>query len=348
MMPDSPARLGPNPGPRARPTMELAMTSRPLLTSLLVTAALALSVPSTTAGVSVRVTATGSVSANQVAAGPLASVAVGEAAVMSFLLDSDAFVDNTFFPTRGYVIDEASFELAFDSATAGLQDPFPTGPAPYFVLRDNDPAIDGFFISRNTGFWSGLPLDEDGQSGPFDDVLTVTYGDTLLAGLDILDALGTYDLTGLTSQSWTLDDGQTSPLSIAFESLSIETADDPWQDLGGGTVGINGPLNLVGGGTLVGGTPATLDLTNAPAGALTLAWLSFSSVPFAALGGTVHATPFSNQFLFVADGAGAVSLGITWPAGLPVGTEAWFQFFAADASVIYGLTVSNGLKATTP
>lgn len=323
-------------------------TVRPLLTSLSCTAALALAVPSAAAGVSVRVTATGSVTSNQVAAGPLTAVAVGETAVMSFLLDTDDFVDNLFFPTRGYVIDEASFELAFDSATVGLQDPFPAGPPPYFVLRDDDPDIDGFFVSRNTGFWSGVPLDEDGQSGPFDDVLTVTYGTTLLSGLDVLDALGSYDLNGLTSQSWTLDDGAASPVAIAFSSMTLELADDPWQDLGGGTSGLNGPLTLAGGGSLVAGTPATLDLTNAPAGALTLAWLSFSSVPFAALGGTVHATPFSNQFLFVADGAGAVSLGVTWPAGIPVGSEAWFQFFAADASVIYGLTVSNGLKATTP
>ena len=322
--------------------------ARSLLATLLCSAALATLVPSVEAGESLRVTFTGEVTSNLVSTGQLGQVGVGEAVSMSFLIDSDVFVDSMFFPTRGYVIDDASFELQFDSTTIGLEDPFPSGPPPYFVLRDNDPSIDGFFVARNIGFWNGVPLAQVGQFESYSNNASVTYDGSLLSSLDVLGALGTYDLTGLTFESWTIDDGTTSPVVIAYQGLTIEPADGPWEDLGGGTPGINGPLTLAGTGSLVGGTPASLDLTAAPANALTIAWLSFSSAPVAALGGTVHATPFSSQFLFNANAAGAVSLGVTWPAGIPSGTEAWFQFFAADPSVVWGITLSNALKITTP
>jgi hypothetical protein len=121
-----------------------------------------------------------------------------------------------------------------------------------------------------------------------------------------------------------------------------------WLDLGGGTVGSNGAVTLVGTGSLVSGTMANLDLTNAPPGALTLAWLSFASAPQSFFGGTIHATPFTNQIFFIADGSGSVALSTTWPTGIPTGSEAWFQFLVADPSVIWGITLSNGLKITTP
>ena len=69
--------------------------------------------------------------------------------------------------------------------------------------------------------------------------------------------------------------------------------------------------------------------------------------PFAALGGTVHAFPFANQLPFNADAAGTFTGATTWPAGLPMGTEIYFQFIVQDLSVPDGLTLSNGLKATT-
>jgi hypothetical protein len=123
---------------------------------------------------------------------------------------------------------------------------------------------------------------------------------------------------------------------------------DPWIDLAGGTSGINGPLTLAATGDLTAGSTLTLDLTNAPAGAPLLAWLSFTSAPFAALGGTIHAFPYSLQIFPFADGAGAWSASLGWPAGVMAGTELYLQFLAQDLSVIHGITVSNGLMATTP
>ncbi len=122
----------------------------------------------------------------------------------------------------------------------------------------------------------------------------------------------------------------------------------PWQGLGGGTVGINGPVTLIGTGSLTGGSSASLSLTNAPPNSALLAWLSFGSTPAFFFGGTVHAMPFAQQFLFQADALGELEVSATWPAGVPAGTEAWFQFFAEDPSVLWGITLSNAIKATTP
>ena len=89
-------------------------------------------------------------------------------------------------------------------------------------------------------------------------------------------------------------------------------------------------------------------MTNAPPGGLLLAWLSFSSTPVNFFGGTIYANPFSNQFLFFADGNGKFSASTSWPAGVPPGTEAWFQFLLDDPSVVWGITLSNAVKATSP
>ena len=131
----------------------------------------------------------------------------------------------------------------------------------------------------------------------------------------------------------------------------IDLANDPvetWVDLGGGTSGIAGVPSLAGFGPLTAGSTATLELTSGPPSALSLAWLALDSQPFNALGGTVHATPFAQQFLFQTQPNGTFAVSTSWPVGVPAGTEVWFQFILQDLSVLPGLTLSNGLKATSP
>jgi hypothetical protein len=45
--------------------------------------------------------------------------------------------------------------------------------------------------------------------------------------LDILDALGTYDFTGLSVFNWTIDDGPFQPVGLLFSQLTIESAAIP-------------------------------------------------------------------------------------------------------------------------
>ena len=122
----------------------------------------------------------------------------------------------------------------------------------------------------------------------------------------------------------------------------------PWVDLGGGTVGSDGPVTLVGTGSLESGTTAGIHLTNAPPGAAMVAWISFAPTPFSALNGTVHAFPFSSQLFFVASFTGSFSGATTWPPGIPPGTDIWFQFVVQDLTLVEGATLSNGVQATTP
>lgn len=169
----------------------------------------------------------GTVEFNQVAAPPIGSLTAGTAVVLSFLVDSDDFANSPTYPTRGYVIDQASFSLAGGGVSVGLQSPFPAGEVPYFVIRNDDPAVDGFFIARSVDFPIGVPLGQAGFFERFSQDFSVTYGGGLLESLDILDAVGTYAYDGLTNYNWTIEDGPFSPVSIGFESISISVVPAP-------------------------------------------------------------------------------------------------------------------------
>jgi hypothetical protein len=178
-------------------------------------------------GEMVLVEIAGTVEFNQVSAPPIGSLTAGTAVVLSFLLDSDDFVNSPNYPTRGYAIDQASFSLAGGGVSVGLQSPFPGGEVPYFVIRNDDPAVDGFFIARSVDFPIGVPLGQTGFFDTFSQDFSVTYGGGLLESLDILDAVGTYGFGGLKGYNWTIDDGPASPVSIGFESISISVVPSP-------------------------------------------------------------------------------------------------------------------------
>ena len=128
--------------------------------------------------------------------------------------------------TSGPEVDASSALVEYGS-TIGLQNPFPAGQTPYFVIRDNDPAVDGFFVSTNVDFPLGTPIDQTGIFDQFVNNFSVTYTGDTLNSLDILDALGTYDFTGLTVFNWTVDDGPFQPLGIVFEQMTISALAAP-------------------------------------------------------------------------------------------------------------------------
>jgi len=176
----------------------------------------------TAAATPVSVTVTGTVEYNQVTIGEFASVSPGDPVTLSFMVDSDNFLDSASFPTRGYVINEASFLLTMGPASALLYSPFPG--TPYFVLRDNDPAVDGFFLSTGTDFPVGLQLDEPANGAGtrfFKSYFNVSYDGSLLSSLDILDAIGTYGFGGLNVFGFWVEDLSFQPIGFIFESLTI-------------------------------------------------------------------------------------------------------------------------------
>jgi hypothetical protein len=124
---------------------------------------------------------------------------------------------------------------------------------------------------------------------------------------------------------------------------------NPWTDLGGGTgTQYDDPPVLSGSGCLVGGSPVSVTLKQAPSNAPMVAWVALAPTPFAALGGTVHAYPFTTQLLEFVDSSGNWTAATTWPAGVPPGTSIWFQVLTQDPQSIHGITLSNGLLAVTP
>ncbi|MCA8960161.1 MAG: hypothetical protein KDC38_06590, partial [Planctomycetes bacterium] len=157
-----------------------------------------------------------------ISSGILGSPTAGDAATITFTVDSGVFTDNPSFPTRGYPIDSGSFALTFPSGSIGLQSPFPAGQTPYFVIRNNDPAVDGFWTSTNLSFPAGVPLGQTGSFGQFTNNYYVTYDGSTLSSLDILDALGSYDFSGLAVFNWTIDDGPFNAMGLVIASLTIE------------------------------------------------------------------------------------------------------------------------------
>ena len=137
----------------------------------------------------------------------------------------------------------------------------------------------------------------------------------------------------------------------AFSSagtLQVVSGYQPWTDLGGASIGLNGPPSLVGAGPLLAGEPASVTLTDAPPSTLLLAWIAFASAPFPVAGGVVHTLPFANQIFVASNPTGSFTGATVWPGAIPPGTEVWFQIIVQDPSVVWGFTMSNGVKATTP
>ncbi|MFT7463518.1 MAG: hypothetical protein ACI9EF_001862 [Pseudohongiellaceae bacterium] len=298
------------------------------------------------AGQLVRVTFQGQVVSNQINPAPLGEFALNDQASLTFLLDTDVFVNSPNFPTRGYEIDRDSFSLSNGTVTVGLQPP--PSMTPFFVLRDNDPAVDGFLVSTNIDVPVGVPLSQTGVFGPFANATHVTYGGNLLSSLDLLGALGTYDFTGLTVFNWTIDDGPFNPLLIDFQDLTIALEGDAWSDEGNALAGVSGDPALVGSGDLSSGSVNSVELSNAAPSATAALFLALGSTPLPFKGGLLLPNPFFAPLITMTSGTGNFPLPFVMPAGAPAGTELWVQWAIQDAAAVAGVSLSNGVKGTTP
>lgn len=173
----------------------------------------------------VNIIFTGTVEWNQIGTPPLSNVNALDTVSLSFQVDTETFVDGVAYPTRGYAVDSASWSLMMGSTSIDIQTPFQG--TPYFVLRDNDPAVDGFMLSTDDVYFPlGVPLEQVGAFGEFVHIAYVTYASDTLASLDIADAEGMYDFAGLSVYNWVIEDGPYSPLGVVFEQLTIEVISD--------------------------------------------------------------------------------------------------------------------------
>ena len=167
-----------------------------------------------------QVTVTGTIEYNQITQSPLNAGHAGNPASLTFQVDSVDFQDSASYPVRGYVINPESFVFTVNGASVGLN---PNSPGPhYFVLRNNDPAVDGFYLSDAVDWPIGSELNCAHPSlGNFIEMFSVGYEGDAINSLNIADAVGTYDYTGLTNFYWAVSAGPFDPMGMIFEQLVI-------------------------------------------------------------------------------------------------------------------------------
>ena len=181
----------------------------------------------------------GTVEYNQINQGIFADVNSGDVVYAGFLVDSDNYIDSPTYNVRAFPIDLASFQLDIGSVSAvPLVIPQPDGATPYFVVRNDDPAADGFFLSSDPEwpFWNPM-LDVPGQIDPyFGFHWEVGYNGDVLNSLDILDAVGTYTYDGLTSFYTAIQDAWADAMGLEYVQMkitigSVTTENSTWGNL---------------------------------------------------------------------------------------------------------------------
>lgn len=207
------------------------MSSRPLLApSLLACAALSI----TAHAALVRVTITGEVESNAFAnngSNTFGGLGPGTPVRLVLELESTNFLDSPNLPgvTRGYTILPNSMVLYVGDRSAWRLETTPATPA-YFVLRNNDPRADGFFISQGTDIDTQIPLNMVPTNFGIEFSRTFNIDppfptpDDSLTSLDILDATGSWGFEDISSFNFGVGGiGGQFPLIFLYERITIES-----------------------------------------------------------------------------------------------------------------------------
>jgi len=134
-------------------------------------------------------------------------------------------------------------------------------------------------------------------------------------------------------------------VNVFWDALALGAS--PWAQQGAGLPGTHGVPAIDGAGTLLPGEPLELSLEGAreQAAAWLVVGLSALQAPFK--GGLL--VPYPDLLVALDSGpAGALELASTWPAGVPSGFAAWFQWWIQDPAGPAGFAASAGLRGTTP
>ena len=129
----------------------------------------------------------------------------------------------------------------------------------------------------------------------------------------------------------------------------VALAPTGYTDLGGALAGSGGLApTLVGAGPLAGGSDNALLLTHALPGTLTHLVLGLSQLGAPFKGGILVPSPDLLLFGLPVDAAGASSVPVGMPSGVPAGASVYAQHWVVDPAGPKGFAVSNGLRLTTP
>jgi hypothetical protein len=119
-----------------------------------------------------------------------------------------------------------------------LVNPQPNGETTYFHIRNADPVSDGFLISNQLENDFVLPkLNVPGGIDPYFSLIwSIGYTEETFSSLDILDAVGTYDYTGLTNYYCAIKDASADPIALAPEMTIISYPSVPTEEASFGSV----------------------------------------------------------------------------------------------------------------
>jgi len=159
---------------------------------------------------------------NYLPASPLNAVAVGSPAHTSFEVDSNIFLNSSSFPVRGYSIIPGTFLTTLGSTNVTLNASV-SPPRPFFSLRNNDPSVDGFLVSNGVDFVNPVPTIYTSANFSF----VSSFSGTLLHSLNILDAVGSYDTTGLSLLEYDLEFGESVGIDINYSNMTIAAVPEP-------------------------------------------------------------------------------------------------------------------------
>ncbi|MCB9896743.1 MAG: hypothetical protein H6825_01940 [Planctomycetes bacterium] len=158
-----------------------------------------------------------------------------------------------------------------------------------------------------------------------------------------VDVDGTRVLIGASS-----DDASTGHLGDAGAAYLLDLDAPTWLEEGHGLAGLAGVPTLSGTGDLVAGSPFTIELSGARAGAPAYFILGLSNLTTPFKGGSLVPAPDLIVPGFVTDGAGGITLASTFGAGVPSSTAFHVQYWIVDAAGPAGFSASTGLRGVTP
>lgn len=168
----------------------------------------------------VRVEATGTVEYNDFVSGILSGVQDGEPVLLTFDVDSNVFVNDPNFPTRGYPIVLSSFRYQIGSVSVPLVNPLPNGATAYFVVRNNDPAVDGFYFSISTSTQLDVPVSIGVPNMGAQFLRTFTNGN-IWPTFDILAAQGSWGYEFMSVFHFGIGRGDNTPLGVNYQRISV-------------------------------------------------------------------------------------------------------------------------------
>lgn len=206
--------------------------------------------------------------------------------------------------------------------------------APDFVAAPDTNGVSDVFL-RDLDAGTTERVSEDSWGDQADDMSDIDRPD--------LDATGSL----VVYVSWAADLITCDTNGVTDVYLRDRHKQAGWVDLGHALAGTHGLPTCSGSGTLLGGSTVTVSLGNALE--FTTAHLVVGALRLDAPFKAGVLVPFPHFVVPVPTFAsGTIDAEFTWPAGVPCGISAYFQWWIEDPVGPVGFAASNGLSATAP